>query len=62
MCDRLIAPFSGRIELSNGDLVGSIASYFCFQGFTLDGNSQRTCQENMEWTGTDPLCRGKRKS
>ena len=59
MCDMLRIPSNGRLELTNGNLVGSTANYFCYPGFVLEGNSKRSCQANMEWTGTDPYCRGK---
>ena len=35
----------------------STAMYMCNSGFTLtDGNSQRTCDINGDWTGEEPTC------
>jgi len=38
--------------------VGSSATYFCDDGFTLDGNITRTCESanNGTWTGRAPQC------
>lgn len=30
--------------------------YFCNKGFILEGDAFRTCQENGEWSGEDPVC------
>jgi len=38
--------------------LGSVASYDCDLGYTLQGNSTRTCQADSRWTGTDPGCEG----
>ncbi len=34
----------------------STVFYTCNQGFRLQGNQQRTCQGNGEWTGSTPTC------
>ena len=35
----------------------STAMYMCNSGFTLtDGNRQRTCGINGDWTGEEPTC------
>ncbi|XP_064397091.1 uncharacterized protein LOC135343969 [Halichondria panicea] len=41
----------------------STAMYMCNSGFTLtDGNSQRTCDINGDWTGEEPTCNGALKT
>ena len=42
--------------LCNGDSTDEICTYSCNQGFYLEGNEQRTCQSNEEWTGVEPQC------
>ena len=52
-------------ELANGNVtfrdsfVESITTYKCDFGFRLEGNAQRTCQENGTWNGTVPMCQRK---
>ncbi|CAH1774655.1 unnamed protein product [Owenia fusiformis] len=40
----------------NGLVIGSIATYTCFYGYTLDGLEQRTCLPSGEWSGLAPFC------
>ena len=47
---------------ANGDVVfddtleGTVASYSCKGGYTINGNDQRVCQSNATWSGTIPTC------
>ena len=36
--------------------VGSIASYTCNPGFTLEGSASRKCRQNGKWKGSKPSC------
>ena len=47
----------GSVSLS-GTTVGSIATYFCDAGFSLSGSDVRTCQNDGQWSGTEPTCDG----
>ena len=38
---------------------GSIALYSCQEGYTLNGNDERTCLSDGEWSGADPTCESK---
>ena len=38
---------------------GSIVTYSCYPGFTVIGNSVRTCQANGAWSGGEPDCESK---
>ena len=32
-------------------------TYACDAGYVIQGNAQRNCQGNGQWTGTAPVCR-----
>ncbi|XP_070563038.1 LOW QUALITY PROTEIN: sushi, von Willebrand factor type A, EGF and pentraxin domain-containing protein 1-like [Ptychodera flava] len=36
--------------------LGNTVHYRCYPGYTLTGNSSRTCQANGQWSGQTPLC------
>ena len=55
-CDDLIAPANGDVN-QPGNSVGTVASYACNDGFQLIGDKTRTCEEDGEWSGTDPTCK-----
>ena len=55
-CPSLPAIMNGQLLVA-GDRPGTVAQYVCNKGFTLVGDSQRTCQISGEWTSTDPFCR-----
>ena len=38
--------------------VGSRATYTCNDGYRLQGDRQRECQRNGQWSGQEPVCRG----
>ena len=53
---------SGSISVTNGHVrytgtfTGSMATYKCYKGHSLVGNSQRICQINGHWSGELPEC------
>ncbi len=58
MCDVLPDINNGGVEL-NGRFVGATATYSCINGYILEGESQRTCQVNGQWSDSEPFCRSK---
>ncbi|XP_051476117.1 inactive serine protease PAMR1 isoform X3 [Apus apus] len=36
--------------------IGTVISFFCNNSYILSGNEQRTCQDNGEWSGNQPIC------
>jgi len=38
---------------------GSDATYDCVPGYTVIGNSVRTCQADGDWSGEEPVCESK---
>ena len=47
---------SGGGVCYSGDSVGSVAVYFCDDGYTLDEDSTRECVSSGLWNGTTPQC------
>ena len=55
-CGSLSAPANGTVNFSNGDLVGSIATFTCDEDLTMTGLSQIFCMSNGNWSGAAPTC------
>ena len=56
-CDSLISPSNGNVVV-DGIGVGTVATYSCDTGYTLEGVSMRTCQNSAapSWSGSPPSC------
>ena len=46
----------GVIPTVSGTAVGDTVTYTCQSGYTLSGNSTRTCQPNGSWSDNAPKC------
>ena len=57
-CGTLPAPDNGEVDLSEGSLLGAMATYSCDPSYSLVGMSSRQCQENETWSGEAPTCEG----
>ncbi|XP_019647923.1 PREDICTED: LOW QUALITY PROTEIN: sushi, von Willebrand factor type A, EGF and pentraxin domain-containing protein 1-like [Branchiostoma belcheri] len=58
-CDRkpcltLDPPLNGKVNGSN--LYGDTVTFTCNVGFELLGDQTRICQDNQQWSGTQPYC------
>ena len=48
---------NGMFSYSDPTLgVGSVVTYSCDIGYTLNGGSTRTCQSDGTWSGSAPTC------
>ena len=56
-CGGLSSPSNGQISITDTTF-GSIATYSCDPGYTLDGNTSRICQADGQWSGSQPSCNG----
>jgi len=56
-CGGLSSPSNGQISVT-GTTFGSMATYSCDPGYTLDGNTSRTCQSNGQWSSSQLSCNG----
>ncbi|MBV98922.1 Inactive serine protease PAMR1, partial [Eschrichtius robustus] len=36
--------------------IGTVLTFFCNNSYVLSGNEMRTCQQNGEWSGKQPIC------
>jgi len=51
----LLDPNNGTVTLT-GTGLGAEASYSCIEGFRINGTSNRVCQMDDEWSGSEPTC------
>ena len=58
-CPTLVAPSNGGLEIAGAGAYEDVATYSCDTGFSLDGMSQRSCQSDGAWSGSEPTCEGK---
>ena len=56
MCPALSNPVNGTVRTDNGATVNQTAIYECNSGYSLSGDSSRTCQLNASWSGDEPTC------
>ena len=56
-CGDLSQPSNGQISIPATTL-GSMATYSCDPGYTLDGNASRICGSDGQWSGSQPSCSG----
>ena len=56
-CPLLSNPVNGQVVFPS-TAVGSMATYSCNSGFSLNGESTRTCGTNGDWSGQEPTCQG----
>ena len=54
-CGSLEDPDNGQVEFFNTTFE-STANYTCDLGYSLNGNSTRTCEANGNWSGDLPSC------
>lgn len=57
LCEELAAPMNGSVNVSARE-IGSVAMYSCDNRFIIDGDPQRTCQADLQWSGEVPTCLG----
>ena len=52
---------NGAYTLSDGTVLGSVATYSCNSGYTLarPAANSLTCRPSGNWGGTVPRCRGR---
>ncbi|ELU17721.1 hypothetical protein CAPTEDRAFT_146194, partial [Capitella teleta] len=55
LCPAPQAPPNGAVSASRTSY-RSVASFSCKSGYVMDGHSQRTCQANAHWSGSQPIC------
>ena len=54
-CGALSDPTNGQVN-TTGTTFEQTATYSCNTGYTLVGDSTRTCQTTEKWSGSAPMC------
>ena len=57
-CGNLTDPANGQVNHTAGTTLGQTATYSCDAGYSLVGDSSRTCQPTGNWSGSAPTCQG----
>ena len=57
-CGNLPMITNGAVDTSGGTNYKCTAVYTCNTGHVLNGNITRTCQEDTNWSGSEPTCDG----
>ena len=57
-CGSLTAPANGSVNHTAGTTFKQTATYSCNTGYSLVGDSNRTCQAIGNWSGSAPTCQG----
>ena len=55
-CPELRIDNGGVTVIPNSRTLNSSATYSCSDGYSLQGNSERICQMDSTWSGSDPVC------
>ena len=57
VCQSLSDPANGQVSSQEAATqYGSVVSYSCSTGFSLQGNAERMCLANGDWSGNEPTC------
>ncbi len=54
-CPALTDPTNGMVSVPNNNFESN-ATYTCDTGYTLNGDTTRTCGSDGVWSGSDPTC------
>lgn len=57
-CNPIAAPTNGAVQLTNGGLWPSSATFQCDLGYVLTGSGSSTCQTDGTWSTPPPTCTG----
>ena len=55
-CPEVIIENAEVVYIPDSRPLNSKATYSCTDGYRLRGESERSCQVNSMWSGTDPVC------
>ena len=55
-CGTLTNPANGSVTHSGGTTFRHTATYSCNTGYSLVGDSTRTCRATRRWSGSTPTC------
>ena len=58
-CGVLTDPSNGAVDTSSGTTFMMTATYTCNTGYTLTGDTTRTCGADGQWSSSAPTCNRK---
>ena len=58
-CGALPNPTNGQVDTSSGTTSNRLATYSCYTGYAITGESRRVCRADGRWNSTAPTCVGK---
>ena len=58
-CPTIDPPSNSGLEIAGPGGYEDVATYSCDTGFSLVGMSERSCQSDGTWSGSEPTCEGK---
>ena len=56
-CGGICDPDNGTVLISSST-EGGVATYFCDDGYELEGNTSRECLPDGQWSGNEAVCKG----
>ena len=56
-CGGICDPDNGTVLISSST-EGGVATYFCDDGYELEGNTSRECLPDGQWSGNETFCKG----
>ena len=55
-CGPLSNPANGQVDITSGTSINSVATYSCYTGYNVTGESTRICTADGQWTPAAPTC------
>jgi len=61
-CGKPSEPSHSHVNLTNSTRIGAMVTFYCDDGYTLQGDAVLTCLTNNTWNKPSPTCKIKGKT